>query len=103
MNRSLGTSKNLLNAGLRLLRIKLAAARDPIAALGGANAKLASARSLTLLASARDGFSRCPYESVRGLLLELNDLSIRPLIAFNGFLADLGLKNERFATNSGSS
>ncbi len=25
------------------------------------------------------------------------------LIAFNGFLADLGLKNERFATNSGSS
>ena len=49
LNRSLGTSKNLLNAGLRLLRIKLAAARDPIAALGGANAKLASARSLAYL------------------------------------------------------
>ncbi|OZB79143.1 MAG: hypothetical protein B7X29_02105 [Halothiobacillus sp. 13-55-115] len=38
----MGTSKNLLNA-------KLATARDPIAALGGANAKLASARSLAYL------------------------------------------------------
>ncbi|OZB37670.1 MAG: hypothetical protein B7X35_09550 [Halothiobacillus sp. 14-56-357] len=47
----MGTSKNLLNAGLRLLRIDLAAARAPIAALGGANAKLASARY---------GFSRYP-------------------------------------------
>ncbi|MBD3815794.1 MAG: hypothetical protein IE913_04965 [Halothiobacillus sp.] len=37
LNSLLGTSKNLLNA-------KLATARDPIAALGGANAKLASAR-----------------------------------------------------------
>jgi hypothetical protein len=50
-----GTSKNLLNAGLRLLRIKLAAARCPIAA---SRARLRAAGASPRLAYLLD-MSRC--------------------------------------------